>query len=216
MIRGIVRDWLSTGRFLPRDSGEGQAVMSEVSRSFGGRPSGSRSPRAPDPQRPGVARPVALVLVMIMDLLRFFLKCCLLVLTVGGAYDLAVYGNLFPHPPSDWVKFVGDAQEASSQLDEAAIGLKYATHDLIASINSALQLANQIADKQLTGQAPNVTPVPSSDAPAPQVRVDVAEPRAEAAKPLTEKKEEQDRKNKVGVARKNPAKAVPNSDNPIQ
>jgi hypothetical protein len=128
---------------------------------------------------------------MIMDLLRFFLKCCLFVLAVGGAYDLALYSDLFPHPPADWVKFVGEAQEASSQLDEATIGLKFATHSLTASINSALQLANQ------TDQAPNLTPVPSSDVLAPQ-------------------KEEQDRKNKVGVARKNPAKAVPNSDNPNQ
>lgn len=192
--------------------------MSEISRSFGGRPSSSRSPRAPDQQRPGVARPVALVLVIIMDLLRFFLKCCLFVLAVGGAYELAVESNLFPPPPPDWVKFVGEAQEASSQLDEAAAGLKYATHDLIASINSALQLANQIADKQLTDQAPNVTPVPTADAPTLQVRVDVAKPPVEAAKPLTNapKKEEQDRKSKVGVARKNPAKAVPNPDNPIQ
>ncbi len=141
---------------------------------------------------------------MIMDLLRFFLKCCLFVLAVGGAYELSVYNNLFPHPPPEWVKFVGDAREASSNLAEAAARLKDGTQNLIAPINSALQLANQITDKQMTDKVQNVPPVPATAPPVPRVSVDVAKPPAEAVKPLPDapKKAEQKRKKSPGEARK--------------
>ena len=154
---------------------------------------------------------------MITDLLRFFLKCCLFVLAVGGGYELAVYNNLFPHPPPEWVKFVGDARDASSNLAVAAAGLKEGTQNLVAPITSALQLANQIFDKQ-TDKVPNVPPVPAAGAPVPQVSVDVSKASAEAVKPLPDppKKLEQDRKKKLGIPRKDPAKAVPNPDSVIQ
>jgi hypothetical protein len=161
---------------------------------------------------------------MIMDLLRFFLKCCLFVLAVGGGYELAVYNNLFPHPPPDWVKFVGDARDASSNLAAAVAGLKEGTQNLVAPVTSALQLANQIIDKQMTDKVsyppnvPNVLPVPATAPAIPQVSVDVSKASAEAVKPLADapKKLEEDRKKKLDKARKDPTKAVANPASPIQ